>query len=81
MTPPQPIGVQPIGAMSSSRVILGQLLSSRACLRFPGQAQAQPSTPVRQENPSERQNRAFHPCLTKRGHSNPENAVSSPRAT
>jgi hypothetical protein len=42
MTPPGSIG-----AMSSSRVILGELLSSRARFRFPGQAQAQPSTPIR----------------------------------
>ncbi len=52
MTPPQPIGF--IGAMSSSQVILGELLSSRARLRFPGQAQAQPQLPSAQENPSER---------------------------
>ena len=45
MTPPQPIGVQPIGAMSSSRVILGELLSSRARLRFSGQHQSQPKLP------------------------------------
>jgi len=50
MTPPRPIG-----AMSSGRVFLGELLASRARLRFPGHAQAQPSTPVRQANPSERQ--------------------------
>jgi len=35
----------PFGAMSSSRVILGELLSSRARLRFPGRPQAQPITP------------------------------------
>ncbi len=49
MTPPQPIG-----AMSSSRVILSGLLSSRPRLRFPGRAHAQPSTPVRQAKSSER---------------------------
>jgi hypothetical protein len=41
--------------MSSSWVILGELLSSRARLRFPGHTQAQPKTPVRKANPSERQ--------------------------
>jgi hypothetical protein len=50
MTPPSFLG-----AMSSGRVILGGLLSSRARLRFPGHPQAQTSTPVRKENPSERQ--------------------------
>ncbi len=35
MTPPQPIGLLLIGAMSSGQVILGELLSSRARLRFP----------------------------------------------
>jgi len=54
MTPPQPIGLQHIGAMSSSRVILGELLSSRARLRFPDQDQPATATPVRQENYSER---------------------------
>ena len=49
MTPPQPIG-----ATSSSRVFLGELLSSRARLRFPGHTQAQPTTPVRPAKPSER---------------------------
>ena len=55
MTAPQPIGLQHIGAMSSSQVILSELLSSRARLRFPGQPQAQPSTPVRPVKRSERQ--------------------------
>jgi hypothetical protein len=50
MTPPKSIG-----AMSSSQVILGELLSSRARLRFPGHAQAQPKTSVRKANLSERQ--------------------------
>ncbi len=36
MTPPHPVGLQHIGAMSSSRVILGELRSSRA--RLPSQA-------------------------------------------
>jgi hypothetical protein len=53
MTPPQPIGF--IGAMSSNRVILGELLSSRARLRFPGHTQAQPQLPSAQQNLSERQ--------------------------
>jgi hypothetical protein len=53
MTPLQP-AVQPIGAMSSSRVFLGELLSSRARLRFPGHPHPQPTTPVRQQKPSER---------------------------
>jgi hypothetical protein len=57
--------LQPIGAMSSSRVILGELLSSRARLRFPGQAQAQPSTPVRQVNLSERHTGLFHTVSLK----------------
>ena len=43
-----------LGAMSSSRVILSELLSSRARLRFPGLAHPQTSTPVRQQNHSER---------------------------
>ena len=43
-----------IGAMSSNRVILGQLLSSRARLRFPGHAQPATAASVRQRNPSER---------------------------
>ena len=57
--------LQPIGAMSSSRVILGELLSSRARLRFPGQAQAQPSTPVRQVNLSERHTGLFQTVSLK----------------
>jgi hypothetical protein len=57
--------LQPIGAMSSSRVILGELLSSRARLRFPGRAQAQPSTPVRQANRSERHTGIFQSVSTK----------------
>jgi len=65
MTPPKPIGLKPIGvhtigAMSSSRVILGELLSSRARLRFPSHPQAQPSTPVRQQNHSERHTGTSH---------------------
>ena len=60
MTPPRPIG-----AMSSSRIILGELLSSRARLRFPGRAQAQPSTPVRQANPSERHTGLFQSVSPK----------------
>ncbi len=43
-----------IGAMSSNRVILDELLSSRARLRFPGRTQAQPQLPFAQPNPSER---------------------------
>ena len=50
----------PFGAMSSSRVILGELLSSRARLRFPGRPQAQPSTPVRQPKYSEPQPGTSH---------------------
>jgi hypothetical protein len=60
MTPPQPIG-----AMSSSRVILGELLSSSARLRFPGCAHAQPSTPVRQANLSERHTGLFQTVSRK----------------
>ena len=65
MTHPKPIGLKPIGvhtigAMSSSRVILGELLSSRARLRFPSHPQAQPSTPVRQQNHSERHTGTSH---------------------
>ena len=48
---------QAIGAMSSGRVFLGELLSSRARLRFPGQPQAPTITPVRRPNRSERQTR------------------------
>src|SRR5277367_2697273 len=40
--------------MSSNRVILGHLLSSRARLRFPGQPQPATSTPVRHHKCSER---------------------------
>ena len=43
-----------IGAMSSSRVILGELPSGRARLRFPGQPQPATSTPVRHHKYSER---------------------------
>ena len=43
-----------IGAMSSNRVILSELLSSRARLRFPGQPQPATSTPVRRHKCSER---------------------------
>jgi hypothetical protein len=45
---------QAIGAMSSNRVILGELLSSRARRRFPGQTQAPTITPVRLRIFSER---------------------------
>ena len=45
---------QPIGAMSSNRVILGELLSSRARLRFPANLMLQPTTPVRRDILSER---------------------------
>ena len=79
MTPPQPIGLQPIGAMSSSRVILGELLSSRARLRFLGQAQAQPSTPVRQANRSERHTGLFN-TVSPKGFTPPGSpAVKSPQ--
>ena len=54
MTAPASIGSQHIGAMSSNRVFLGELLSSRARLRFPGHAQNQTSTPVRIPKNSER---------------------------
>src|SRR5271170_397424 len=43
-----------IGAMSSNRVILGELLSSRARPRFPGQPQPATSTPVRHHKCTER---------------------------
>jgi hypothetical protein len=43
-----------IGAMSSNRVILGQLLSSRARLRFPGRHHPATTTPARRDNLSER---------------------------
>jgi hypothetical protein len=46
--------------MSSSQVILGELLSSSARLRFPGQTHAQPSTPVRQQKPSKRHTGTSH---------------------
>ena len=68
MTSPQPIGLPLIGRMSSSQVFLGGLLSSRARLRFPGHAQAQPSTP---RSPSKSQRtayRAFQHCLTQGVH-------------
>jgi hypothetical protein len=54
-----------IGAMSSSQVILGELLSSRAGLRFPGYTQAPPSTPVRQANRSERHTGIFQSVSLK----------------
>ena len=60
MTPPVSIG-----AMSSSQVILGELLSSRAGLRFPGYTQAPPSTPVRQANRSERHTGIFQSVSLK----------------
>jgi hypothetical protein len=65
MTPPRPIGLQPIGAMSSSRVILGELLSSRARLRFPGPPQTATATPVRQAKLSERQTGLFQSVSPK----------------
>jgi hypothetical protein len=46
---------QPFGAMSSSRVILGELLSSRASLRFPGQPKPATTTPVRKAKYTEPQ--------------------------
>src|SRR5271170_1929714 len=46
---------QAIGAMSSGRVFLVGLLSSRARLRFPGHPQAPTITPVRRHHCSERQ--------------------------
>jgi len=55
MIPPRPIGLQHIGAMSSSRVVLSELLSSRVRLRFPDQSQLATTTPVRQAIYSERQ--------------------------
>jgi hypothetical protein len=79
MTTPQPIGLQHIGAMSSSQVILGELLSSRARLRFPGHAQAQPSTPVRKENPSERQTGLLLPVSLKGVTLMGKTRVSSPQ--
>ena len=78
MTPPQPIGYN-IGAMSSSRVILGELLSSRARLRFPGHAQ--PATP-NSRPPSKVQRtayRAFPTCLTQGGHSTLFYLVNPPK--
>ena len=57
--------IQHIGAMSSNRVILSELLSSRAHFRFPGLTQAQPSTPVRQQNPSERHTGTSHSVSPK----------------
>jgi hypothetical protein len=63
---PGHIGPGHIGAMSSGQVILGELLSSRARLRFPSHAHPQPSTPVRQENPSERQT-GLLPRVSKKG--------------
>jgi hypothetical protein len=66
--------VQPFGPIASSRVFLGELLSSRARLRFPSQLQAATTTPVRHRKNSERQNRDFSLCLTPRGH--PTSVVS-----
>src|SRR5271156_2474712 len=57
---------QAIGAMSSGRVFLGELLSSRARLRFPGQTQAPTTTPVRPHNCSERQTRTS-PTVSPKG--------------
>jgi hypothetical protein len=45
----------PFGAMSSNRVFLSELLSSRARLRFPANLSLQQPTPVRKPNYSERQ--------------------------
>ena len=78
MTSPRPLGLQSIAAMSSSRVILGELLSSRARLRFPGQPQAQPSTPVRQEKYSERHTGLFQSVSPKGVTPPPQNPVKPP---
>jgi hypothetical protein len=76
MTPPSFIG-----AMTSSRVVLGVLLSSRARLRFPGHPQAQPSTPVRPANPSERQTGLLLPVSKKGVTLAQQNRMSSPQPT
>ncbi len=52
MTLPCPSLLQPIGAMSSSRVFLGELLSSRARLRFSGYAQPEQRLPLAKEIPA-----------------------------
>jgi len=49
-----------IGAMSSNRVILSELLSSRARLRFPGQPHPATTTPARRDNLSERLTGTLH---------------------
>jgi hypothetical protein len=66
MTPPQPIG-----AMSSSRVFLGELLSSRARLRFPGQPHAQTINSRSSRKYQRTAYRDFLLCLTPGVHSNP----------
>jgi len=67
-----------IGAMSSSQVILGELLSSRARLRFPGYTQAPPSTPVRQANRSERHTGIFQSVSLKGVTPKPPNSCQAP---
>ena len=57
ITPLKPSACFGFGAMSSSPVILSELLSSRARLRFPGHAPRQPSLPSAQPNRSERHTR------------------------
>jgi hypothetical protein len=59
MTPPAFIG-----SMSSGRLFLGELLSSRARLRFPGHAHA-PTIHSRSSSKTQRTaNRDFSLCLT-----------------
>lgn len=55
MTTSMTAPTQTIGGMSSNRVFLSELLSSRARLRFPSHTQAATTTPVRRPESSERQ--------------------------
>jgi hypothetical protein len=68
--------LQPIGAMSSNRVILGQLLSSRAGLCFPGQHQPATQTPVRSRGNQRTAYRDLLYSLNPGGHPNlPKNDI------
>src|SRR5271155_683827 len=67
-----------IGAMSSNRVILGELLSSRARPRFPGQPQPATSTPVSSSQMHRTAHRDFLHCLTPGGHPTERNGAAFP---
>ncbi len=82
MTPPRPIGLLPIGllpigAMSSGQVFLGELLSSRARLRFPSRPHRL-SINSRSSSKSKRTAyREIPNCLTQGVHPNDHAAVNT----